>query len=116
MKAVLDREGVYMGKTYDEWIRLDKAYPDGVRYTQAGFPDFSIYAYKDKMGNPIQVKLKELGGGNDFNKANKILEERGIKLETGYTWHHIENTSELILVDTKIHDAIRHTGGVATAK
>ena len=63
MKAVLDREGVYMGKTYDEWIRLDKAYPDGVRYTQAGFPDFSIYAYKDKMGNPIQVKLKEWGGG-----------------------------------------------------
>ncbi|MBK0018536.1 HNH endonuclease [Kosakonia sp. S58] len=32
----------------------------------------------------------------------------------GYTWHHHQDSGYMQLVPTEIHDAVRHSGGIAT--
>ncbi|MBN1126825.1 MAG: HNH endonuclease [Sedimentisphaerales bacterium] len=34
----------------------------------------------------------------------------------GYTWHHVEDGVTMQLVPTDLHQAVRHTGGVAVIK
>ena len=38
------------------------------------------------------------------------------KTPRGFTWHHVEDGRTLQLVPFDIHDAVRHTGGVAVLK
>lgn len=59
----------------------------------------------------------------DFDKADS---EAGIKEEDrkGYTWHHHQDVfvkngklyGWMVLVDSNVHDAVKHTGGFAVAK
>ncbi|MGK8208888.1 HNH endonuclease [Burkholderia cenocepacia] len=31
----------------------------------------------------------------------------------GYVWHHVENAKTMFLIPQDLHNAVRHTGGVA---
>lgn len=102
--------------TYDDLIKLDKLYPDGVPFTKQGFPDFSFVAAKGKDGSPIIVDIGKLSGDSkkDISIAETIFQKQGNKWQGGYTWHHIENTTTLMRVPTNIHQLIDHSGGMST--
>ena len=121
LKARLERNGVIRLKkfgqlTYDDLIKLDKLYPDGVPFTKEGYPDFSNVATKDKSGKTLHVDIGELSGSSqrDINRANSIYLQKGYKDKGGYTWHHKENSTCLIRVPSAIHQLIDHAGGMST--
>lgn len=121
LKARLERKGYAelkkFGKlSYEDLLRLDKVYPGGVPFTKQGYPDFSKVAFKARDGRPLRVNIGELSGDSkiDIAKAKKIAFKLGYPDVDGYTWHHIENTTELIRVPSTIHQLIDHSGGMST--
>ena len=121
LKARLERKGVIQLKkfgelTYDDLLKLDKLYPDGVPFTKEGYPDFSNVATKDRAGKTLRIDIGELSGSSkkDTNKANSIYLQKGYKDKGGYTWHHKENSTILIRVPSAIHQLIDHAGGMST--
>lgn len=102
--------------TYDDLIKLDKLYPDGVPFTKKGYPDFSKVAFKDKNGQTLQINIGTLSGDSkkDINTAETIFQKMGYSWESGYTWHHIENSTTLIRVPSAVHQLIDHAGGMST--
>ena len=101
--------------SYDDLVKLDKLYPDGVPFTKQGFPDFSNVAAKGRDGKPLIVDIGELTGDSkkDISKAETIFQNMGYSWEADYTWHHIENTTSLLRVPTQIHQLVDHTGGMS---
>ena len=101
--------------SYEDLVKLDKIYPDGVPFSKEGFPDFSKVAAKNSDGTPILVDIGSLTGDSkkDINLAETIFQRNGNKWESGYTWHHVENTTTLLRVPTNIHQLIDHTGGMS---
>lgn len=101
--------------SYDDLVRLDKLYPDGVPFTKQGFPDFSNVAAKGRDGKPIKVDIGKLTGDSkkDISKAETIFQNQGNSWGAGFTWHHIENTTSLLRVPTQIHQLVDHTGGMS---
>ena len=104
--------------SYDDLVRLDKLYPDGVPFTKQGFPDFSNVAAKGRDGKPIKVDIGKLTGDSkkDINKAETIFQSLGNSWGAGFTWHHIENTTSLLRVPTQIHQLVDHTGGMSMSR
>lgn len=104
--------------SYDDLIKLDKTYPDGVPFTKEGFPDFSKVAEKGKDGKPIKIDIGQLSGNSthDRDKAEELFLSLGYEKTPGYTWHHIENSTQLIRVPTIIHQLVDHSGGMSTAR
>jgi hypothetical protein len=102
----------YAGRVYDgpEWTReLQAKYPNGVRFTKEGFPDFSPYALRT-------VTIEPRFAGNrttDFIKANELATK---PIPEGCIWHHCEDLQTLQLVPVDLHSAIRHAGGCALMK
>jgi hypothetical protein len=109
----------YAGKVYDlknlpETIKskfpdILQKYPEGVRFSEKGFPDFTPYAQKT-------VDITGLIGDHDydFKEANRIA---GIKrIPEGFTWHHHENGKTMQLVPQDLHYVVKHTGGCSTIK
>jgi A nuclease of the HNH/ENDO VII superfamily with conserved WHH len=97
----------WAGKIYkgDQWTpALAKKYPNGVRFTRNGFPDFSPYAVKT-----ITFKKGFKDRAADIAAAN-----RRFQAPDGYTWHHHQDGRTMQLIPTDLHDAIRHGGGIAT--
>jgi len=95
--------------------RLPAAYrQQGLRFTEAGYPDFSPYAQTLPNGQK-SVKITYTGSrGGDFAAANA---KAGYKeMPEGFTWHHHEDGKTMLLVPERLHDAVKHTGGVATYK
>ncbi len=84
---------------------LAERYPRGVRFTRAGYPVFTPYAAE-------RVVVPDLDGtADDFERAN---EAAGLPAKPkGYTWHHVEDGRTMELVETRLHRAVRHTGGAA---
>ena len=101
--------------SYDDLVKLDKIYPDGVPFSKEGFPDFSKVAAKNSEGMPIFVDIGNLTGDSkkDINLAETIFQQMGYSWESGYTWHHVENSTTLLRVRTDIHQLIDHTGGMS---
>ena len=111
----------YAGKTFifkgnTEWIKknpvkaaaLFKKYPNGVKFNSKGFPIFTPYSKKN-------VKINMRGNRTtDFTAANKKAGYSRTPL--GYTWHHHEDGETMQLIPFDIHDAVKHTGGVAIIK
>ena len=100
----------YAGRVYDgeHWTPdLAQRYPDGVRFSNDGFPDFSPYATHTVTFDPQYA-------GNtttDFTQANRLA---GLpRTPDDYTWHHHQDTRTMQLVPTEVHDAVRHAGGRA---
>lgn len=121
LKARVERKGFAelkkFGKlSYEDLLRLDKLYPDGVPFNKQGYPDFTKVAFKGKDGKPLKINIGSLSGDSktDIAKARKIAAELGYPEIEGYTWHHIENTSELIRVPSAIHQLVDHSGGMST--
>ncbi len=86
-----------------------------------GYPDFDSYLYTRGPGAPgtvqpyntVNIRMTGTYSG-DFNAANQAA---GLKTTpNGYTWHHTENIGELKLVQSEVHDAARHSGGVQLYK
>lgn len=102
--------------SYIELVELDKLYPDGVPFTKQGYPDFTKVAFKIKEGKPLKVNINQLSGDSktDIRRATEIACKMGYETPRGYTWHHIENSTELILVPRTIHELVRHSGGMST--
>jgi hypothetical protein len=103
----------YAGKKFDgdTWTpKMAEKYPNGVTFTDDGFPDFSPYATHT-------VKVDPNFAGNhttDFTKANELA---GLDATPdGYTWHHHQDTQTMQLIPTDLHNAVRHAGGVAIMK
>jgi HNH/ENDO VII superfamily nuclease len=86
---------------------LAAAFPDGVRYTRAGYPIFTPHSAE-------RVEVHGLNGdmSHDAPLANKAA---GLENGTprGFTWHHVEDGKTMELVPTKLHKAVPHTGGRA---
>ncbi|MRM83899.1 HNH endonuclease [Riemerella anatipestifer] len=94
---------------------LDELYPNGVKWNERGYPDFS--SLKDKNGNQlVTIDVVKLTGDSkkDIANANSLYLKNGGINETGYTWHHIEYTTKLVRVPSILHDIIPHSGGMAT--
>jgi hypothetical protein len=98
------------GKTYPlERLPADlqKKYPNSVKFTDDGFPDFSPYITKE-------VEVDGLIGDHyyDFIKAN---EKAGFgsssKPPDDYTWHHYQDGRKMQLVPRDLHSKVGHTGG-----
>jgi hypothetical protein len=86
---------------------LAAKYPNGVKFTDEGFPDFSPYAIKT-------ATFEDGYEGNytsDFTDANAQV---GLDdTPDGYTWHHNEDGTTMQLVPDDLHDGVRHAGGMA---
>lgn len=71
-----------------------------------GFPIFDAHAV-------ARVKLPNLTGQReDMIRANEMVFGTTDGL-AGYTWHHLENGKEMILIPTDLHESYRHTGGAS---
>ena len=80
----------------------------GLPFNALGFPDFTRYEMARVLIELTNRRRK------DFKRANA---KAGFsKTPTGYTWHHHHNVGWMQLVPTDIHDAVKHTGGVAVKK
>lgn len=91
--------------------KLQEKYPDGVKFTDDGFPDFGPYAQKSVRFDPPGFAGNH---GSDMTDASR---KAGIPdTPDGYTWHHHQDGHTMQLVPTDIHDAVRHAGGVAIKK
>jgi hypothetical protein len=65
---------------------LKAKYPNGVKFSERGFLDFSEYAMKFENGQSFVVIKAATNRKDDFKAANKAA---GItKQPKGYTWHH----------------------------
>ncbi len=103
----------YAGRKYDgpKWtLQLREKYPDGVIFTDDGFPDFSPYARHVVTIDPHFTGNRD----RDEREANK---RAGLSVTPdGYTWHHHQDGKTLLLVPFMLHFAVRHAGGVALRK
>jgi A nuclease of the HNH/ENDO VII superfamily with conserved WHH len=89
-------------------LKLAEEFPNGVRFTRAGYPVFTPYARRrvvveDQIGDrPV-----------DFKAANDVA---GFHVTPeDFTWHHVEDGRTMELVPEELHRNVRHTGGVAAA-
>ena len=96
----------YAGKTYTVNGTLSAKYPNGVKFSNQGFPNFEPYSIK-------KVTLNNLEGDAyyDFIKANSAAGYTSTPI--GYTWHHVEDGRTMLLVPSDLHSAVRHTGGAS---
>ncbi|PSL55849.1 HNH/ENDO VII superfamily nuclease [Saccharothrix carnea] len=102
----------YAGRKFDgdTWTpELAAKYPDGVVFTNDGFPDFSPYAT-----HTVTIDPHFQGDRTDFTQANRLAGLRGTP--EGYIWHHHQDTRTMQLVPQDLHEGVRHAGGVAIMK
>jgi RHS repeat-associated protein len=102
----------YAGQTLPlEKLPTDVAvkYPESVKFTPQGFPDFSPYVVREvSIGNLTGDYVK------DSQLANQAI---GLNVTPqGYTWHHVEDGVTMQLVPQDLHQAVRHTGGAAVLR
>ena len=88
-------------------LEIRQKYPHSVYFSKAGYPDFSRYAKEQVRINLTGYRAK------DEDLANAVL---GLKrTPDGFTWHHHQEAGLMQLISTDLHNAVRHTGGVATS-
>lgn len=92
---------------------IKKKYPDGVKFNDEGFPDFSPYVHDGKdlrieLGPNRNVDFARADQAAGYNSSNPRPD--------GYTWHHHEDPGRMQLVPTDLHGAVKHTGGIAVAE
>ncbi|MBC1793652.1 hypothetical protein HCA52_09515 [Listeria booriae] len=92
-----------------------------VRYPD-GYPDFEEYSHPSIKPVKITV-MSPKNPQADFKAANKLA---GLSKDSnpplpslsrapeGYTWHHHEDGTTMILVDFDIHQQFKHIGGQST--
>jgi hypothetical protein len=94
---------------------LARKYPNGVKFTSKGFPDFTPYTVKLPNGSQARFPLKTTGNrSKDFAAADKmagITEE--YRQANELVWHHMEDMETMILVPRDVHKAVKHSGGIS---
>lgn len=86
---------------------IAKKYPNSVHFSGAGYPDFAPYAVK-------KVRIDLTGNRDrDFKLANQSSGYK--RTPDNFTWHHHQESGLMQLIPSDLHDAVRHTGGVATS-
>jgi len=87
-----------------------------VRFDALGFPDFAPWAI-----NIVKIQMK--GNRNyaapdgDFGNANvKAHYARNGGEPGGFTWHHHQDRTTMLLIPTQLHRRVSHTGGVWVVK
>ena len=75
-------------------------------YSKEGYPDFSEFTHPE-YSKPVPIKMT----------GNEKIGLSGSKPPTGYTWHHMEDGKNMLLVERQIHDCsiggFPHTGGAS---
>lgn len=91
------------------------AYAEGVYYSPEGFPDFSPYSI-------YNIRINMVGNHtSDFENASRaagFLDTNGNPyVPDGYTWHHHEDGTTMMLVPRAVNNPRNHgwshTGGRA---
>ncbi len=104
----------YAGKEFPREL-LDPPYREkGLRFKSTGYPDFEPHAMT--LPNGKKTVRIELTGSQ---RADVALANRAAGIEEtpdGYRWHHVEDEGTMMLVPTKLHEAVSHTGGRALFK
>jgi hypothetical protein len=104
---------IYAGETYYHDLKpaLKSKYPEGVRFSEDGFPEFTKYA-KDLGDGKKFVKIEpQVSHSLDVKAANDLS---GFKTTPpGYTWHHHQEFGRMELVPTDIHREVSHSGGAS---
>lgn len=127
LDSYLKRKGGFKGYAEKELMELDRLFPNGVSFNKKGFPDFlnAGVCAKNNAGKDIVIsmpmgKFSKNGRNADFAEAWELLrkeygDDLARKFNNGeYTWHHLEEPpARMILVNTKVHELVSHTGGVA---
>ncbi|EFO1363694.1 type IV secretion protein Rhs, partial [Escherichia coli] len=104
----------YAGRIYPASklpVDIRGKYPHGVPFNHAGFPDFSHYSIKNtriELGSSRDIDFARADRAAGYGPGNPRPE--------GYTWHHHQDSGYMQLVPSDIHDAVRHTGGIATGR
>ena len=91
-----------------------------VRYTN-GYPDFTRYSHpfvkpvKITVAKPINRKkdYKEANLKAGLNKKSNPPVPALDEAPKGYTWHHHQDGTTMILVDKSVHREFTHAGGVS---
>lgn len=104
--------------TGPEWTaELQATYPDGVAFTDAGFPLFYPYVHPDHP--PVVIELTT-SSSKDIRLAYEaagISTEEAKELQRDWVWHHTHEYDpetghgELILIPRDLHAAVKHAGG-----
>ncbi len=97
------------GKVYElKDSALKEKYPEGVKFTEDGYPDFSPYA---KESVTIDMKGDHY---HDYKNANAAAGYD--ETPDDYIWHHHQDCKTMQLVPEDLHGAVPHTGGVSIIK
>ena len=96
----------YAEKTYYLTGKLAQKYPNDVKFSSKGFPNFRPYAKKI-----VTVDNTTGNSAMDIRKANKKAGYS--KTPSGFTWHHCEDGVTMMLIPTDLHKAVSHTVGAA---
>jgi hypothetical protein len=111
----LPRNHAYAGHEYPRSELPSQYRKQGLRFKDSGYPDFEPYA-KVLPNGEKKVHIACTGS----RRADFAAADRAAKLEEtprGYTWHHDEaDLGTMYLVPDDLHDAVKHTGGVAEYK
>lgn len=86
---------------------IGETYPNGVHFTEQGFPDFSPYAQRT-------VEIPALTGSRQADERLANAAAGLPQTPQGWTWHHVENSSVMQLVPRDLHQTVGHTGGFST--
>jgi hypothetical protein len=102
------------GKQFPADLLPAKYRAKGVKFTPEGYPDFAPHARQLPNGkNHVEIEYTGSRSADEV-VANK---KAGLSSEVDdHTWHHAEDGKTMYLVPTKLHDAVRHTGGTAAYK
>ena len=87
-----------------------------------GYPEFDEFAYRvDEQ--PARVEIDNLRGDGsqfDFNRADEefrnAIGDPDWEQPDGWSWHHHENCTTMILIPTVINTRAAHTGGAANIR
>ncbi len=91
--------------------KIREKYPHSVHFNGAGFPDFSRYSIKNVVIEPgrsrkVDYRRADIAAGYNSEKPRP----------KGYIWHHNEHVGYMQLVPSDLHEAVKHTGGIAKQK
>ncbi len=91
--------------------KIREKYPHSIHFNGAGFPDFSRYSIKNVVIEPgrsrkVDYRRADIAAGYNSEKPRP----------KGYVWHHNEHVGYMQLVPSDLHEAVKHTGGIAKQK
>lgn len=109
----------FAGKNFPAKNLPQKYRAKGVKFTDEGFPDFEPHAMVLPNGSKtVPIKLTGSRGADEAaaNAAMRKIDPTWTKTPAHHIWHHLEDGKTMMLVPTKLHDAVRHSGGVSRFK